>query len=161
MKLASIATAQTLIETNHGMWKARDDIATQQSAQNLVIAALQKIRNMLGPMGLTKATIQKHRATEPIGPAVGPFSTLRRAVHARVNQDALMLLNGQGDRESIGRFWGIQFPTDWHDVDAGQRGKVNAEGEFDKLIRQTVAASEGQPMEARIELLARLAEQIS
>jgi hypothetical protein len=161
MKLSMIAEARTLVEMDHNMWRAQaDQVAVEQSAKNLVVTALQKIRNMLGPMGLTKNPIQKHRVTEPIGPAVGPFSSLRRVVQARANRDAQMLLSGQGNREAIGQFWGIQLPTGWYDVHAGQRGKVNAEGQFDDLIRQTVAAAEGQPVEAKIELLNQLAAQI-
>ena len=121
--------------------------------------ALQKIRNMLGPMGLTKQDIQKHVATEPIGPAVAPFDALRRVVQTKVKQDSQALLSGE-DRDRIGQFWGIKLPTGYYDVHAGQRGKVNVEGQFDELIRQTVAAAEGQPVESKIELLGQLAGQL-
>jgi hypothetical protein len=142
------------------MWVENgDEIVLQQAAKSLVVNSLSKIRNMLGPMGLTKGPIQKHRVTEPIGPAVAPFDGLRRAVKARAQQDAQMLLQG-GDREQIGQFWGIQLPTGYYDVHAGQHGKVNAEGQFDDMIRQTVASAEGQPPEAKIELLNQLAAQL-
>lgn len=168
MKLSMIAEARVLVEMDHSMWGSKseafsrqaDQEVRQQSAKNLVVMALQKIRNMLGPMGLTKAPIQKHRVTEPIGPAVAPFSSLRRVVQAKASQDAQMLLSGQGDQEQIGGFWGIQLPTGYYDVHAGQRGKAHAKGQFDDLIRQTVAAAEGQPVETKIELLDQLAGQI-
>lgn len=161
MKLSLIAEARTLVEMDHNMWRDQaDSIAVEQSAKNLVVTALQKIRNMLGPMGLTKAPIQKHKATEPIAPAVPPFSALRRVVQAKANRDAQMLLGGQGNREQIGKFWGIQLPNSWYDVKAGQHGRVNAEGQFDDLIRQTVAAAQEQPVEAKLELLGQLAAQI-
>lgn len=162
MKLRLIAEAapNSLKPALHGIWlENADEIVAQQAAKNIVVTALSKIRKMLGPMGLTKNPIQKHRVTEPIGPAVGPFSNLRMAVQRRAKQDAALMLRG-GDRETIGQFWGIQLPTGYYDVHAGQHGRVNAEGQFDELIRQTVAAAEGQPLEARVALLDELAAQL-
>ena len=156
-----IAEARILVEMDHGMWRAQaDQVTAEQSTKNLIVMALRKIRNMLGPMGLTKSPIQKHRTIEPIDPAIKPFSSLQRVVRARANHDAQMLLNGQGDREEIGQFWGIRFPSNWYDVHTNQHGNINAEGQFDDLIRQTEAAAEDQPVEIKIKLLNRLAIQI-
>lgn len=163
LKLIAEAAPRHLTETDHGMWLQRgNEIVNQSSAKSLVVTALSKIRKMLGPMGLVKGEIQTNRPTEPIGPAVGPFDSLRRAVSARAKNDAMMLANGQGDREMIGQFWGIQLPTDYYDVEAGQFGKVNTEGQFDRLIEQTKAAAEKQPaIEGRIELLNQFAVQFN
>lgn len=155
MKLKSIAES----DTYHKMWRRHtDEISSEQSAKNLIVSSLNKIRNMLGPMRLTKNPIQKHRVTEPIDQAIAPFDNLRRVVREKTQADAQMLINGQGDREKIGQFWGIQLPTNYYDVYAGQNGRVNANGKFDDLIRQTIAASNGKPIELKIELLNRLAE---
>ena len=154
LRLIAEAASRTLVETSHGMWRQRaDETVVKQSAKNLVITALSKIRDMLGEMGLTKNPVQKYRIIEPIGQAVTPFNNLRRAIQKRAKQDAQMLMGGGDHRERIEAFWGIKFPTGYYGVHAN----VNAEGQFDELIRQTIATAKEQPVEARIELLNRLA----
>ena len=147
-----------LIETRHGWADNSSDLAAEQSAKNLIYMALIKIRNMLTPMGLIKSGPQKTK--EPIGPAVGSFDGLRRAVKARAQQDASSLMRGVGNREKIGNFWGFQIPTNLYDVGASPHGTATATGQFDNMIRQTVAAAEGQPAEVRINLLGQLAQSL-
>ena len=160
MRLRLIAEChpRCLIETHHGWQDNSNDLAVEQSAKNLVYMALTKIRNMLMPMGLVKSGPQK--VTEPIGPAVGPFDGLRRTVQTRAQRDASSLMRGAGNREQIGNFWGFQIPTNLYDTEASPHGTATATGQFDNMIRQTVAAAEGQPAEVRINLLGQLAQSL-
>lgn len=147
-----------LIETRHGWADNSNDLAAEQSAKNLVYMALTKIRNMLMPMGLVKSGPQKTR--EPIGPAVGPFDGLRRAVQTKAQQDAASLIQGTGNRKKIGNFWGFQVPTNLYDIEASPHGTATATGQFDNMIRQTVAAAKGQPAEVRVNLLGQLTQSL-
>jgi len=143
-----------------------DRISREQSAKNLVVTSLIKVRNMLGPMGLTKRPIQKHRVVEPIGdPGVfRAFNSLREVVRARAQRDARSILNGE-NAERIGEFWGFQVPTGWYDVHAGQMGRPTATGAFDNMIRNTVEQAAGLEndeagLATKAELLNQLASQI-
>ena len=160
MKLRLIVEChpQCLIETRHGWADNSNDLAAEQSAKNLVYMSLIKIRNMLTPMGLIKSGGQKVK--EPIGPAVGPFDGLRQIVKAKAQQDAASLMQGTGNRNKIGNFWGFQVPTSLYDAEASQHGTATATGQFDNMIRQTVTAAKGQPAEVRINLLGQLAQSL-
>lgn len=161
MKLKQIAEGKLYqIPESRRNWSRGDQIAIDQSSKNLVITALTKIRNMLGPMGLVKGgRIQGHKPIEPIPIANTPFLTLRKAVKSKVQRDSAAIQSGKANPEQIGQFWGFQFPTSWTDI-IGQHGKTNVQGTFDGLIRQTIAQSEGQPGEVKADLLNRLATQI-
>lgn len=164
MKLRMIteSSPSMIIEMSHRMWRERGDkTVMQQSTDNLILISLQKIRNMLGAMGLTKNPIQKHRVTEPITAIAGSFDKLRTAVRTRAYNDAMALMNNKGDRDEIEKFWGIKFPKGYYDASVSQFGSVNVNGTFDDMIRQTVSDSEDQPLETKIELLHRLATALS
>lgn len=153
------ATPHFFVEMSNSMWRERgNNVSTEQSAKNLVIIALRKIRNMLGPMGLAKGPIEAHRTIEPIGPAVAPFDGLRMAVRDRAQRDAMKIINDTGNRERIENFWGIKLPKNYYDIEAGQHGKANVTGQFDNLIRQVVEASQNKSVEYKINLLKQFAE---
>lgn len=165
LRLITECSPYCLVETQHG-WKERGTaLAAEQSAENLIYTSLRKIRNMLQPMGLLKGgeiggEIKKNHVAEPIAPAVAPFDALRRAVRARAEHDTQSLADGYGHPQRVGEFWGFQIPRGHYDVEAGSAGSPNANGQFDEMIRQTVKASKGKPVEAKIELLNQLAQSL-
>jgi hypothetical protein len=166
MKLRMIAEASIC----EARWDqgAADRVSREQSAKNLVVTSLTKVRNMLHPMGLLKGTgpevetPPKHQSREPIhDPEIQrAFELLRQTVRARAQIAAKRIVDGEGDK--IARLWGFQVPTNWHDVHAGQMGRATAEGIFDEMIRDTTDQAAGiENDEKGLKIKARLLKDLA
>lgn len=113
-----------------------DEISREQTAKNLVITTLHKLRNMLEPMGLLKSGSKGEPVHDPnVGRA---FNSLRDTVKSIVSRDAKKIIANEEDTDldSIGKYWGFQIPRGWLDVHSGQAGRATADGYLDDLIRQ-------------------------
>lgn len=160
MKLIQLTSDIILTEDER-----HNTIVRNQSASNLSYIALNKIRSMLGPMGLVKGgKIEKHRVTEPLPEAVTPFNKLRQAVKNRIQQDEQDIRNGNNVQQ-IGQFWGIDLPgankDPWADTERGQVGRTHVQGTFDNMIRDVVKKSSmTRDISKKIELLNQLAQSL-
>jgi hypothetical protein len=138
-----------------------DAIVRQQSAKDLVVNARKKMRNVLGRLGLTKSgAVRMHEPIEAVPAVHSEFSTLLNAATSRAKNDARDVMNGH-NLDRIGQFWGVQLPTGYYDVEAGQRGKQHAQGIVDKMIMDVARAADGKPVETKAQLLLNLADNIS
>lgn len=150
---------------------AADRVSREQSAKNLVVTSLTKVRNMLHPMGLLKGTgpevetPPKHRVQEPIGdPDIHrAFNLLRQVVRTKTQAVAQKVIAGEAD--GVAERWGFKVPSSWHDVHTGQMGRATAQSAFDEAIRDTIRQAEGvendeQGLKLKAQLLKDLANEI-
>ena len=126
-----------------------DEISREQTAKNLVVTTLHKLRNMLESMGLLKAGSKGEPVHDPnIGRA---FNKLRDTVRSIVSRDAKEIIANEEDVDlaSIGRYWGFQIPKGWLDIHAGQAGRATADGHLDDWIRQAKEKAAEIPSDER------------
>lgn len=144
MKLRMIAESSI-----HEPWDGdvADRMSREQSAKHLVRLALGKLRNILEPMGILKGgTAEKNRVKEPSGSkeAMMAFEDLRRTVQRKAKEDAQKIVAGE-DTAEIEQYWGMQVPTGWHDVEAGQYGRPTTRGIYDDILRSGISLVQAEP----------------
>lgn len=137
----------------------KDAVALEQSIKHLQWAVMNKLRQFLVEMGLSK-TATKHAVREPVPQAATAFDSLRTRIKSKMLQDVRQLSSLTGDGiTSIEKYWGFKFPTSWSDA-VSQSGMANTQGIFDQKLQQVVASVQDQDLPTKVRAIEQLAASI-